>query len=542
MSEMMRLGGWLPLAALLPGALVAQTPTAQTARTNQIVEVAVSMSDEAADLSLELADGRSLRVRLADGRIYVGGDEVARYEAGGAFERAWRDLLRRAAEGEFEAAWPGFAAGEYGGADASAARATRSAIEAGLGSFPAPVADAAPADREAAVATALTAATAAAETDQEATPQEVVSGGLVVELTELEGLTRSLSRIGLTSRLSRGINGALAPPMRIVLEADEYRLPEGARLETSLWLVETDGVLAGTVAGNVFVADGTLLIAPTAVIEGDLVTADAEVENMGGKILGEVRDLEAAISPIVVPPAPRAVETSRPPAILRGLSTIMHSVAAYIMLALVGALLVYFLRGHLEIVSDTVSYSFGRSFLAGLVAQILFLPVLLVMVVLVLTWIVIPVYLVGFVLALLLGYLAVAHAAGENLTRRRYSSWTARMRRSNSYYYVLNGLAVLLGFFAAAGVAEMGGAILVWAYGLLIAAAVILTWVASTAGLGAALLSRGGTQRAYARPHELPDLPIELPVDSLDEEMEIMRRRTEAARRDPRAREKGDEG
>ena len=235
---------------------------------------------------------------------------------------------------------------------------------------------------------------------------------------------------------------------------------------------------------------------------------------------------------------------SRGPAFLsnigRGVGSIMQTFAAFLIFGLIGAVAVYFFRNNLEAVSDTVSYSFGRSFFTGLAAQILFLPVLLVLAVLVLTWIVIPVYVVGSILAAVLGYLAVAHAAGENLTRKRYASWAARMRRSNSYYYVLSGLAVLLGFFAVAGVAEMGGALLAWAYGLLIATAWILSWVASTAGLGAALLSRGGTQRTYARPRQVPELPVQLPADSLDEEMETIQRRARASRR-RRAREANDE-
>ena len=48
-----------------------------------------------------------------------------------------------------------------------------------------------------------------------------------------------------------------------------------------------------------------------------------------------------------------------------------------------------------------------------------------------------------------------------------------------------------------------------WAHGLLTASAWILTWVASTAGFGAALLSRAGTRRTYARPREIPQVPLD---------------------------------
>lgn len=542
MSKHTRLLGWILLTALISSASAAQT----VQPTDEIIAISISLSGDETSLDLELSDGRSLQVRLLDGRVYVAGEEVGRYEPGGTFETAWRDMLRRAADGDFGEAWAGFAASDFSDAGLVAGGTIASAIEAAL-SAPAATSAAAPTAEETAVAAAIGEAAAIAEAVQEGTiSRETVSGGLIVELTELEGLARSLSRIGLTGELSRELNGALVPPMRIVLEADEYRLAEGSRLPTSLWLVETDGLLAGTVAGNVFVADGSLIIEPTAVIEGDLITLDATVENLGGTIMGEMRDLEGAISPVVVAQTlVRATQVAHEAPgvlhnVLRGVGTIMQTVAAYLIFGLIGALVVYFFRPHLETVSDTVSYSFGRSFLTGLAAQLLFLPVMLVLIVLVLTWIVLPVYVVGFILAVLLGYLAVAHAAGENLTRRRYPSWVARMRRSNSYYYVLSGLAVLLGFFAAAGVAEMGGALLAWAYGLLVATAMTLTWIASTAGLGAAMLSRGGTQRKYARPHQIPRLPIELPADSLEEKMETIQRRTEAPRQ-PRTREADDE-
>ncbi len=343
--------------------------------------------------------------------------------------------------------------------------------------------------------------------------REIISGGLKVELSEIESLTRALGRVGLAPELSRVLNGDLTGPVSIVIDASEYRLPEGVHLDHGLILVQSDGVIAGSVAGPVIVAEGSLRIAPTAQIDGDVVAVNASISNRGGAIAGvlkEARNIERVVAPSAI--AQRRV-VDRGPSFLSnvwsGLGSLAKTIAFYLLFGFLGALVVYFFRGHLETVSDTVSVSFGRSFLAGLAAEVLFFPVLLVLTVLVLTWIVIPFYVVGAGLAVLLGYLAVAHAAGENLTRRRYPSWAARLRRSNSYYYVLNGLGVLLALFAGAAVAEMGGALLDWAYGLLMAAALILTWIAMTAGLGGVLLSRAGTRRSYARPRELPETSLE---------------------------------
>jgi hypothetical protein len=352
--------------------------------------------------------------------------------------------------------------------------------------------------------------------------EAVVIGGLVVELSELEGLPSSFERIGLTGELSRALNGDLDTPVRVVIEADEYRLPEGARLDEMLILVETDAVIAGTVGANILVADGALLITSTGLIEGDVIGIDASVHNQG-VVNGSIRSLEEITSVIRVPAVSDIVVRRRhgPPSFFgsigRGLGGLAKTIAMYFLFAFLGAIAVYFFRGHLETVSDTVSYSFGRSFLAGIAGQILFLPIAVVMAVLVITAIAVPFYIIAAMLLSLFGYIAVAHAAGENLTRFRFPAWASRMRRSNSYYYVLNGLGVLLALFVGAAFTDMASPILGWAHNLLIASAWILTWVASTAGFGAALLSRAGTRRTYARPREVP-----MPSDPLAENFDSM--------------------
>ena len=65
---------------------------------------------------------------------------------------------------------------------------------------------------------------------------EVIVGGLVVELTEVESLARSLGRIGIAPELESILNGDLDLPVRIVIDADEYLLREGATLDEMLIL------------------------------------------------------------------------------------------------------------------------------------------------------------------------------------------------------------------------------------------------------------------------------------------------------------------
>lgn len=530
MLKHMRLAVVLLVTGLLPSPLAGQA----TQAAGEVLQTSIVLSGDETSLELELASGRTLRIRLSDGNVLIDGSEVGRYVPGGLLESAWRELLREAGEGELALAWPDFAGAETATPEARAAAAIRGAV----GPFLAVPATAATAEfaseiAEAAAASATAAALeVAAQELSETTLSELVSGGLVVELSEVEGLARGLRRVGLAPELVRVLNGDLKGPVRIVIDADEYVLPEGAELDHRLILVQSDGVIAGTVAGNVVVAEGSLIITPTARIEGDVVAVNASVQNQGGTVLGRLRDASHITPILVVPSVSQRIRIAREgpspfSRVLGGLGSLAQTIAMYLLFAFLGALVVYFFRGHLEVVSDTVSYSFGRSFLAGLAAEVLFMPIGLVMAVLIITAIAIPFYVVGSVLLALLGYLAVAHAVGENLTQHRFPSWAARMRRSNSYYYVLNGLGVLLAAFAVAAITEMVYPLLGWAHDLLIASAWIFTWVASTAGLGGALLSRAGTQRKYARPHQIP----ELPVDTLVEELRPIERRAQAQRR-----------
>ncbi len=131
----------------------------------------------------------------------------------------------------------------------------------------------------------------------------------------------------------------------------------------------------------------------------------------------------------------------------------------------------------------------------GLAGEVLFFPVLLILVVLVITWLVLPFYVLATGLAFLMGYLAVAHAAGEMFANRRYRyEWLERLRRSNSYYYVLSGLVLLLLPFAVASMLWLLGGLTGFLRGLIEFLASLATWVLMTAGFGAVLLTRAGSR------------------------------------------------
>ena len=165
-------------------------------------------------------------------------------------------------------------------------------------------------------------------------------------------------------------------------------------------------------------------------------------------------------------------------------------------LVLIGIGVLVFAPTYLDGVSESLEGKFGRSFWAGVAAQLALAPVLALLLVAlavtILGVLLIPFAIVAYVLAVAglvtLGFLAVARITGESVapgTSRRYPGSGAALRGLVIGVTLYMGLWVLASAFAWAPMVEM----------ILRIVAVAITWVAATVGLGAAVLSRGGTRR-----------------------------------------------
>jgi hypothetical protein len=173
-------------------------------------------------------------------------------------------------------------------------------------------------------------------------------------------------------------------------------------------------------------------------------------------------------------------------------------------------------RRYIEAVADTARRSTMRSLLVGLAATFLLIPAwILGMIALaisivgipaLLVWI--PLFPVAAGLAVLLGYIAVAHALGESLAERRFyaSDW---FQRGNSYYFIMSGLALLLALFVCAQIVSMAGPWLGFFRGALTALGVVVTWAALSVGFGAVLMSRAGTRAVHAPGSPEPEIYAE---------------------------------
>jgi hypothetical protein len=322
--------------------------------------------------------------------------------------------------------------------------------------------------------------------------QPAPAGGPSVDLGDL-------SQPETVERRLRAAVPAPRPDLQLTIPNGQARLGDfsigSAETVTGhLLVVGGDANVYGKLLGNLVTMDGNVVMHPGGAVSGDILALHGDVKGQGGEIGGEVRTLNAGTQP----PAQPATAGST-------LATVGRNVAGvfgvFFTLLALGVGVVMFARPSLEIVSDTVSYSFGRSFVTGLVGQILVLPtfgmlvvglVLSVAGILLLPFAVV-VYALLVILGVVGGYLAVAHAIGETYTRRRLARGMV-VGSPNSYRYLLAGLVALFALWAA-------WSVIGWvpvAGELVRAAAVLVTWLLGTAGFGAALLSRAGARQSFA--------------------------------------------
>jgi hypothetical protein len=180
--------------------------------------------------------------------------------------------------------------------------------------------------------------------------------------------------------------------------------------------------------------------------------------------------------------------------------------AVFIALGFMGLGFLFFVPKQLETVADTVWHSFWRSFLAGLFAQPLILPVFGALIVgLALTVVgilVVPFAIVGFLMAVFLaavgGFIAVARTVGEIYLRRKMARGEP-VDTWGSYRYIVYGLTGLLAIWlpvVALGWIPVAGTLLTVSAGL-------ITWILATAGFGAAIISRAGLRGTFVRQLDL---------------------------------------
>jgi hypothetical protein len=470
----------------------------------------VSLAAGAASLELALADGGTRVISLREGELLIDGEVQGSYEPGGTLDASWRSLLTNPELFE-GAGLAGRLAAWVPDASGDAEAASGSALEALF-------------DRlaESANRTAAAALPETATIDIAGGADVAIAPGRISSLTELtrgvELLDRQLDVLG-------GQVAGLGEGLALVVH-DDYTVGYGQQIEGNLALLSGDLDLQGTVNGDVLVLDGSLTLGPSARVTGDILQVGGDIVDGGGSVAGEMvsllagdvgslvsSDLEADLDlDIPVRVDVRSSERGFFGSIGHNIGHAVHGIMAAVMwllaLTALGFVVVYFFRGRLETVADAVRIDTVRSFGVGLAGQLLVLPILLLLVVGIVTWLVIPVYGLAVALAIPAGYLAVAHAVGEAVQEQRFD-WMERFNRlqgSSAYHHVFRGLLFLLAPFAIGSALYLLGGMLGFVRGLMFFAAAVLTWAAVTTGFGAIITTRAGGRKGRATQAEFDDL------------------------------------
>jgi len=296
-----------------------------------------------------------------------------------------------------------------------------------------------------------------------------------------------------------------------VLTGDHVVGP-GEVVQGDMVVVEGDLTVRGEIRGNAVVTGGDLRLEEGGKVLGDAVVTGGQVLNRGGRVLGEMLTL-AGEGAAVIPTAPRAPKP--PPQVVRlsrsswfddigqGIAGIFSTLAFGMVLAGIGAGIVFYGIPYLRAVSDTVRKQTGRSAAVGLAASFLVIPAFVLLIVALAISIIgipvllvaVPLYPLAVVAALGFGLLAVAHVIGEYTAEQR-GSFDFNYR--NAYAYVFFGIGLLLAPLLAGHVIGMVGFI-GWVGTLLKVLGALILLAAATLGMGAVILSRAGTRPPVAR-------------------------------------------
>ena len=306
----------------------------------------------------------------------------------------------------------------------------------------------------------------------------------------------SVAQTPFTERLRRQIELLRAGGTdRRVPPADSFTIgnrsiPPGATVSGPIGVSQGTLDVAGRVEGDAFVLGGDIIVHRGGVVVGDALSVGGRVILDGGRVEGEMRSLSG-----MSPGAARAAE--RAP--LTTWQSVKLALGWFAILAIIGLGVMIFAEANLEGVVVAVEGSFTRAFWYGVLGQLMALPVLLLLVV-ALTITLLGILLVPFAVVsycivaaglLTLGFLAAARLTGTALVRQGGTASPRGVHLRALFaglvlYFALWMLAAAFTWHPVVGA-------------VLRVVALVVTWVAATVGLGAALTSRAGTQRPGSR-------------------------------------------
>lgn len=471
----------------------------------QNVGVVVGHQATSADggaLSFELDDGSRLHIRLADGHILINGNKIGSYDREGTVEQSWLQVVHQAAalsSAELLQVTRAWQHEELANVESETVEVLATAL-AGV--------EFAREDLAAVVRAAVAAQSARDSTRIYRLSETGSLSELATALAMLEQsratTARDFARLQRQSALSQlahlqlDINDAQVHIGDLVVE-------QGEVIEGSLLLLKGNAAIRGRVTGNIVSFDGNVRLFPEAQVDGDVIAVNGTVTGARTLVRGDVRVITSARA---VPPIPPLPQRMRPTGerlsvvseIGRNSATFLGTLVA---LACIGFGLTFFAPKQLDVIAARVAENPGRSFLAGLFAQPLILPVTAMLVVglaiSIVGIVLVPFAIIALALAVVasavVGYLAVARNVGGRYLRQKSANHGTAVTIT-PYRALVRGLAFMLGVWLPAvllgWVPVAGTAVLV--------TAIVFTWMMATAGFGAVITTRAGTGESLFGP------------------------------------------
>ncbi|MEO6446485.1 MAG: hypothetical protein ABIZ91_08645 [Gemmatimonadaceae bacterium] len=296
-----------------------------------------------------------------------------------------------------------------------------------------------------------------------------------------------------------GTSAAERAPRPDTLTIGGRVIPAGTVVRGPVVVAGGDLDVRGTISGAAISIAGDVIVREGGQVTGDAIAAFGEVTLEGGTINGAMRSMTGRWGESLRS-GMRGTASAAPRR-----SPLELAFGWFGIMLLIGLGVLVFASNYLEGVVDVLQQSFWRSFFVGIAGELGMLPAMLLLIVAlaitVIGVLLIPFALVAFVLAVAglatLGFIAVARLTGGGLGSESAKRLTSR---GGALRAVLVGVSAYMGLWLlAAALGSVPGA-----GTALRAAAMLVTYVALTAGFGAALLSRGGTKRDAAVPATAP--------------------------------------
>lgn len=294
----------------------------------------------------------------------------------------------------------------------------------------------------------------------------------------------------------------LAPPTRTEVRRDdvfrfggELTISANERIEGDAVVFGGPATVDGEVTGDLVVIGGPARLGPQAVVRGDVTVVGGRLDRApGAQVLGDVNEVGGGRSVGVSGRWPW-MWSQMFGSFWSRLGSLAATIVRLTLVLLVGLVVIAFGRDAIERVAARTAASPGRAGLIGLLAQILFVPVLvLTCVVLVVSIVGIPLLvLVPFavlllMLVMLVGFVGLAYHLGRLVA--------SRVRGTDPGPYASFAIGVLA-IGAVTLIAKLGALVGGFFLAPLTAIGYVLEYIAWTVGFGAALLYWYETQRRF---------------------------------------------